>query len=458
MKYKYLLITTIFLLNSCKSDKKPEEYNQIVNNPNYYHNALNKLTDVMIFDIFSPPVASRIYSYSTLAAYEAMASGDAEYQSLVGQIKDLKEMPKPEAGKEYCHSLAGLKAFMTVARALTFSVQKYDEFEKKLDTEFEDAGVPEDVIKRSMEYGESVGKSVLKYANGEKATDESGKEIKKGGDNYAQTRGLRYTLQNKPGTWVPTPPTYAEAVEPNWNKIRTMALDSASQFIPPHPPAYDLNKNSEFMKEVQEVYTLGKTLSDEQKRIAWFWDDNAAVMNVVGHVSFMNKKMTPGGHWLAITQTICKDKKATMMQTAEAYLLVSMALRDAFISCWDEKYRSHKIRPETVINSNIDHTWIPYLQTPPFPEYTSGHSTISAASAEVLTSLFGDNVAFTDSTEFKFDHGVGQFKSFREAAEQASISRVYGGIHYRSGCQEGLKAGVKVGQWVLKKAQTKRPQ
>jgi hypothetical protein len=171
----------------------------------------------------------------------------------------------------------------------------------------------------------------------------------------------------------------------------------------------------------------------------------------------MNKKMTPGGHWLAITQTICRDKKATMMQTAEAYLLVSMALRDAFISCWDEKYRSHKIRPETVINANIDHTWVPYLQTPPFPEYTSGHSTISAASAEVLTSLFGDNVAFTDSTEFKFDHGVGQFKSFREAAEQASISRVYGGIHYRSGCEEGLKAGIKVGQLVLQKAKTKAP-
>jgi hypothetical protein len=438
----FLLIITLLFLNSCKQSKKPEEYNKIVNNPNYYHNALNKLTDVMIFDIFSPPVASRIYSYSTLAAYEAMASGDAKYQSMVGQIKDLKEMPKPESGKEYCHSLAGLKAFMAVARALTFSVTKYDEFEKNLYAEFENAGVPSDVIERSMAYGEEVGKAVMAYA-------------KK--DNYAQTRGLRYTLQNKPGTWVPTPPTYNDAIEPYWKTIRTMALDSASQFIPPRPPAYDLNKNSAFMKEVQEVYNLGKTLTDEQKRIAWFWDDNAAVMNVVGHVSFMNKKMTPGGHWLAITQTICRDKKATMMQTAEAYLLVSMALRDAFISCWDEKYRSHKIRPETVINANIDHTWVPYLQTPPFPEYTSGHSTISAASAEVLTSLFGDNVAFTDSTEFKFDHGVGQFKSFREAAEQASISRVYGGIHYRSGCEEGLKAGIKVGQLVLQKAKTKAP-
>jgi hypothetical protein len=167
---------------------------------------------------------------------------------------------------------------------------------------------------------------------------------------------------------------------------------------------------------------------------------------------FADKKMTPGGHWLAIAKTVCQDKKVDFAKSVQAYLLVSIALRDAFIQCWETKYRFHKIRPETIINASIDTKWVPFLQTPPFPEYTSGHSTISAASAEVLTELFGDNVSFIDSTEAKFGHGVGQFKSFNEAAEQASISRIYGGIHFRSGCDEGLKAGKEIGKLVIQKA------
>lgn len=326
---------------------------------------------------------------------------------------------------------------MTVARGLTFSVDKYDAFEKDLDKKFETAGVPSEVIERSVAYGTAVGKAVLDYA-------------KK--DNYPQTRGLRYTLQNKPGAWTPTPPSYADAIEPNWGKIRPMVIDSSSQFLPPPPFVYDLAKTSPFMKEVTEVYEIGNKLSEEEKRIAWFWDDNAFVMNVQGHVMFADKKMTPGGHWLAITKTVCKDKKVDFAKSVQAYLLVSMALRDAFIQCWETKYRFHKIRPETIINASVDTKWVPFLQTPPFPEYTSGHSTISGASAEVMTELFGENVSFTDSTEAKFGHGVGQFKSFNEAAEQASISRVYGGIHFRSACDEGLIAGRKIGKLVMQKA------
>lgn len=436
---KGLLFFSLILLlsNSCKQ-KSAAEYSQQVNNADFYHGCVNQLTDVIVHDIFSPPVASRIYSYATLAGYEAMVSGDKNYPSMVGKIKDFKKVPQPEAGKEYCYPLSGIKAFMTVARGLTFSVEKYDDFEKGLDKKFVDAGVPSDVIERSVAYGDSVGKAILGYA-------------KK--DKYPQTRGLRYTLQNKPGSWQPTPPSYADAIEPNWGTIRTMtmAVDSSTQFMPPPPFPYDLAKTSPFMKEVMEVYEMGNNLTEEQKRIAWFWDDNAFVMNVQGHVMFADKKMTPGGHWLAIVKTVCKDKKVDLMKSAQAYLLVSMALRDAFITCWEVKYRYHKIRPETVINANVDTKWIPFLQTPPFPEYTSGHSTISAASAEVLTELFGDNVAFTDSTEAKFGHGVGQFKSFHEAAAQASISRVYGGIHFRSACDEGLKAGKEVGKWVMLK-------
>lgn len=436
LKNLLTLVLIVLFANGCKQ-KTSAEYIPLVNNPDFYHDCVNQLTDVIVHDIFSPPVASRIYSYANLAGYEALISGEKDMPSMVGRVKDFNEVPKIEAGKEYCHQLASIKAFMTVARGLTFSVEKYDAFEKALDKKFETAGVPSEVIERSVAYGTEVGKAILAYA-------------KK--DNYPQTRGLRYTLQNKPGAWTPTPPSYADAIEPNWGKIRPMIIDSSSQFLPPPPFTYDLAKTSPFMKEVTEVYEIGNKLSEEEKRIAWFWDDNAFVMNVQGHVMFADKKMTPGGHWLAIAKTVCKDKKVDFAKSVQAYLLVSMALRDAFIQCWETKYRFHKIRPETIINASVDTKWVPFLQTPPFPEYTSGHSTISAASAEVMTELFGENVAFTDSTEAKFGHGVGQFKSFNEAAEQASISRVYGGIHFRSACDEGLIAGRKIGKLVMQKA------
>lgn len=436
LKNLLTLLLIVLFANGCKQ-KTSAEYTPQVNNPDFYHDCVNQLTDVIVHDIFTPPVASRIYSYTNLAGYEALVSGEKDMPSMVGRVKDFNEVPKIEAGKEYCHQLASIKAFMTVARGLTFSVEKYDAFEKALDKKFETAGVPSEVIERSVAYGTAIGKAVLDFA-------------KK--DNYPQTRGLRYTLQNKSGAWTPTPPSYADAIEPNWGTIRPMIIDSSSQFMPPPPFTYDLAKSSPFMKEVTEVYEIGNKLSEEEKRIAWFWDDNAFVMNVQGHVMFADKKMTPGGHWLAITKTVCKDKKVDFAKSVQAYLLVSMALRDAFIQCWDVKYRFHKIRPETIINASVDTKWVPFLQTPPFPEYTSGHSTISGASTEVLTELFGDNVSFTDSTEAKFGHGVGQFKSFNEAAEQASISRVYGGIHFRSACDEGLVAGRKIGKLVMEKA------
>jgi hypothetical protein len=204
-----------------------------------------------------------------------------------------------------------------------------------------------------------------------------------------------------------------------------------------------------------EVYDISKNKTEEQESMAWFWDDNAFVMNVQGHVMFANKKMTPGGHWLAIAKTALKKQKKSLIESAEVYFMVSTALHEAFICSWEEKYRSEKIRPETVINSEFDADWVPYLQTPPFPEYTSGHSTISAASAEALTGLLGDNFAFTDSTEFPYGHGVKSFPSFREAATACSYSRMNGGIHYRSGCEEGQAAGIKIGQFVLEKTKTR---
>jgi hypothetical protein len=436
-----VLAACLLVLAGCGPNAKPEEYMPKASNPERYNACLNKLTQVVIHDIFSPPVASRIYGYATLAGYEAMAPFNAQYESLGGKMKGFKSAAKPEAGQEYCYPLAGAKAFLTVARALTFSANFYDEFEPEFYKQFEADGVPDDVRERSMAYGETVAKNVLEFA---------------GKDHYKQTRGFKHTVTNEDGTWVPTPPAYMDAAEPKWNNIRCWTMDTCSQFMPPRPHPFSLAKGSPYEKEMMEVYNVGKNLTEEEKNIAYFWDDNAFVMNVAGHVSYASKKMTPGGHWLAIAQTVGRQQKLDLMRMAEAYVLTAFALADGFIACWDEKYRSKTVRPETVINKSIDPKWTPFLQTPPFPEYPSGHSTISAAAATVLTYLMGDNIAFTDSTEHKYGHGVRSFRSFKDASAEASVSRLYGGIHYRSALNNAAEMGTKVGQYVLERARTRK--
>jgi hypothetical protein len=308
--------------------------------------------------------------------------------------------------------------------------------------EFRDTGIPEDVFDRSIDYGNKVAEHVIDWS-------------KK--DNYKQSRSFpKYTIQNDEGSWKPTPPAYMDAVEPHWNKIRTFAIDSPQQFKPGKPTDFSKDKKSQFYKEAMEVHDVGVNLSEEQRAIASFWDCNPFVMNVKGHVMFATKKISPGGHWMNITHVACRKAKADFVQSAEAYVRVSISLVDGFISCWDEKYRSKVIRPETYINQYIDEAWTPLLQTPPFPEYTSGHSVISSSAAVTLTKLFGDNFAFSDSTEIEFGMPARSFTSFIQASEEAGISRMYGGIHYRPAIENGVTEGRALGNYILEKVKTRK--
>ncbi|PWJ59361.1 PAP2 superfamily protein [Dyadobacter jejuensis] len=441
MKNKYIPFLLSLLLWGCDQGSSPEEYNAKASNPQYLHETVTHLTDVIIHDIFKPPVASRIYAYASLAAYEALEPGSDDFQSLGGKLIGYQKPAPPQAQEEYCYPLASIQALMVVGKALTFSEDMWVDYQRDLLDKYKSMGIPSAVYKRSVAYGDSVAAHVLAYANK---------------DNYKEIRGYRYTVTNEPGTWVPTPPSYADACEPKWNTVRTFTLDSASLYRCPPPIPYDLNKNSAFMKLCMEVYDISKELTEEQRATAYFWDDNAFVTNVVGHAMFANKKMTPPGHWLAIARTVATDKQLDLMHATETYTLASLALYDGFISCWDEKYRSVRIRPETVINNGWDPAWRPYLETPAFPEYVSGHSAISAACGVVLTELLGDNIAFTDTTERQYGHGVKSFKSFKDAYWDASISRVYGGIHFRDGVEEGTYLGEKIGHHVLKTARTRK--
>jgi hypothetical protein len=388
-------------------------------------------------------IGSRNYVYANIAAYECVVAGDSSYQTLAGQIKHMPPMPKPQLGQTIDFSLAALFAFSKVGNAVTFPegsmMGYYDQLKKMADS----IGMPASTLKNTIEFSDSVSNAILRWS-------------KK--DNYAQTRTAeRYTvLSDVAGRWIPTPPMYATAIEPHWCEIRPMVLDSCSQFKPVRPPVYDVsNKNSVYYKALMEVKTIGENLTDEQKHIADFWDDNPFSMHVAGHVMFATKKFSPPGHWMNIVGIGAKAAHADFNTTVAAYAETSVALFDAFISCWDEKFRSNYVRPETEINK-IDENWHPYIQTPPFPSYTSGHATNSAAAAEVMTAWFGNNLSFTDTSLLEFGIKSREIRSFRDAAAEAAMSRLYGGIHYRFDNENGAIAGKRLGEFVLSRLKLKK--
>ena len=392
---------------------------------------MQHVTAVMVYDIFSPPQASRVYAYASIAAYETLRQGHPEYATLAGRAQELTPVPAPPAGIELSLPLASVHAFMNVGRALIFSRPRMDSLSSSIEAPYRARLAPE-VFTRSMAYGDRVAAHILAWA---------------GTDQYLRTRGApKFSVRKEPGRWIPTPPAYLDAIEPHWGELRPFLIDSASEFRPAHPPPFDTARSSPFFRQVQEVYDISKRLTDPQRDIAAFWDCNPYKLNVTGHSMYALKKISPGGHWMLIAGLAARKARADMMQSAEAYARTAMALDDAFIVGWKEKYRSNLVRPETVINEYLDEGWQPFLQTPPFPEYLSGHSMVSNAAASVLTDEFGPAFSFDDSSEVAYGLPVRHFESFDAAAAEATISRLYGGIHYRMAVEEGAVVGHKVGE------------
>lgn len=441
MRTLKLICLTLVLVSVFEACKEPVDYAQAISDGRYFHQAQNRITQVIIHDIFSPPVAARIYSYASLAAYEVAAASDpANYAPLMGQLNGSEAVNLPIPENVY-PPLAALAAYYHVGTALIFSEEKMNEHRDKIYAELSEKGIPEEVFEASVKYGQEVAEKVKDYS-------------KK--DNYHQSRSFpKYTVVNQPGTWQPTPPAYMEAIEPHWNKIRTFVLDSAAQFKIAPPPPYSSEPSSEFYRLAKEVYDAKLNATDDHTAIAMFWDCNPYKMNVKGHVMFAEKKITPGGHWMGIASIASAAAEKDWKGTVEALALTGISLNEAFIACWDEKYRSKLIRPETYINQFIDEDWVPLLQTPPFPEHTSGHSVASTAAAYTLSQLFGNELHIVDSTEVAYGLPIREFDSFTEMAEEAAISRFYGGIHYMPAITEGSKQGKQVGELIWQKISTK---
>lgn len=432
----------LFAIVSCHQETK-ETYKEVFSDPLLYSKTVKRLNDVVLENNFPPMIGSRNYAYANIAAYETMVAGDDKFQSLSGQIKHLPAMPRPQAGKEIVFPLAVLLSFTKVGNAVTFPEGSLMGYYEELKTKAKDAGMSSEILNNTIAFSDTIVATILKWS-------------KK--DNYAQTRSAeKYTVKDEDGRWVPTPPMYGQAIEPHWREIRTLVMDSCSQFTPPRPPKFDVtNKNGEYYKNLSEVKTIGDSLTEEQKHIADFWDDNPFKLNVSGHVMFATKKFSPPGHWMNIVGIAAKEAKADFSTTVAAYTETSIALFDGFISCWDEKFRSNYVRPETSINKYIDQNWQPYIQTPPFPSYTSGHSTISAAAAEVMTNWFGDHLSFTDTSSLEFGIKSRRIESFRLAAKEAGMSRIYGGIHYPFDNDEGNKCGTLLGDLIVERLKFKK--
>jgi PAP2 superfamily len=440
VKFFYTAVIAVVFLSSCNSGDSAAyaAYDDTkIKDPLLFCKTVKQLNNVVLENNFPPMIASRNYAYATIAAYETMLLGNNNFISLSGQIKHLPALPKVDTTNADIH-YATLLVFCKVGEAVTFPEGSMEKYVALLDSIATASHMTKKMKAASKRVADSVGNHILRWS-------------KK--DNYLQTRtAAKYSVTEEEGRWIPTPPMYAQAVEPHWMEIRPLVIDTCSQFIPQRPPAIDIkNKNSAFYKAMMEVKKTGDSLNDEQKHIAEFWDDNPFKMNVSGHIMFATKKFSPPGHWMNIVGIGSQKANADFSTTVAAYTGTAIALFDAFISCWDEKFRSNLVRPETVINKYVASDWQPYIQTPPFPSHTSGHATISAAAAEVMTNWFGDKLSFIDTSSLEFGIQSRRIVSFREAAKEAAMSRLYGGIHYRFDNEHGNEAGIKIGEYILQR-------
>ena len=383
---------------------------------------------------YSPPVASRAFAYLGVTAFEAGVPGSADLKSLASQLNGLNPTPPREAGRAYDEAIV-------VDAAMSDAAQRFFEntgptgqraiaaMEAKLSHELA-ADIPADVAERSKAYGKAVAAHVRLWSSSD-------------GGNVVENMGfpLQYARNSSPtldaGRWVPTSLAQQQQkpLLPVWGGNRPFAMPRGAACDLPPPPAYSEDKSSAFYKQAMEVAEVRKTLTSEQVAIARFWSDDPML------------SPTPPGHWISIALQLLDREHADLGRTADVLARVGIAEADAFIGCWHTKYEYDTLRPVTYIRKLIDPGFEPLLITPPFPEYPSGHSTQSGAAAAVLTRLFGDNFAFDDTTHTADGLPGRKFASFWAAAEEAAISRLYGGIHFRAAVERGLTQGKCIGAY-----------
>ena len=378
---------------------------------------------------YSSPVAARTYGYIGVGLYESVRPGLPGYKTLAEQINGLNQediviTSEPFHWGLVANSVIAYMIKRCYPHASSKNLEAVKALEKQYQEQFKENVTPA-IYGHSIRFGRDIGELITAYAN----TDEQKLCF---AENFPD-----YTAPTGEGNWVPTPPNYEKALQPFWGDVRPFMNANINNTQPPAPPAFSTQPSAAFYVEAQEVYTLVQNLTPEQKAIAEFWSDEPG------------KSVTPPGHSLSILKQVLEKENANLGLAAEAMAKLGMALHDALIASFKAKYHYNMIRPVTYINQYIDKDFEPVFTTPPFPEFTSVHAVQSSAAAQVLTDLFGDNYSFTDYTYVNRTDITGSprsYNSFFDFADEAAISQLYGGVHYRSSVESGIQQGKKIGQ------------
>ncbi len=425
---KHIVIIFLLLTQAVFAQKLPKVLTREISS------SVFSLSQVMMHDVVNPPAASRYYAYCMLGAYEIISQNNSALPPLSAFIKNYKSIPVYSKNK-YNAQVAGLYCILETGRLMLPSGERLSDDEEKFLASVAPYKLDTAVVNASVSVAKEVAAKIVAFSKNDHYNELSAK--------------MRYRPLRDDAHWYPTPPTYIEAVEPNWKTIRPMIIDSCNEFQPKQPAVFSKDSSSGFYNLAKEVYDVSQNASKAQLDMAAFWDCNPFAISTSGHMSIGFKKISPGGHWMSIAGIAAEKAHLNFDNSVLLHTVLSVTLMDAFISCWDEKYRSNRIRPETYINRYINVRWEPLLQTPPFPEYPSGHSVISTASAEVLTYLLGDNFSFIDDSERLFELPSRTFNSFRIAANEAAISRLYGGIHFRDAIENGQVMGLAISAKII---------
>ena len=388
------------------------------------------LGERLMADQFSPPVASRIYMYPNLGAYEAMQQ--VPLWDFLKGIPPIRWPVKDEVNSDYTAAFC----FIQLASKLIYSS---DQFEKQCKPILDSLAEPLNpkTVEQSIKWANEIKDQFLSRASS---------------DGYKQRLTfVRYSISDRESDYKLTPPNFSDPVEPYWGTIQPLILNSQLADTSLMPNKFNLAENTPFQREVKEVYQLSKINSDSTLTIARHWDCNPIQMEISGHVMQFAYRMTPAQHWISLLCDIAENNKIPVKDLSALLAKVSVACFEAFIDCWNIKYLRNSIRPVSVINAYIDSDWRPAIETPAFPEYPSGHSLVSAASSIVLSDYFGSEFNYVDSTQLVFNLPSVKFANFRSAALQAGESRILGGIHFRKAVLDGFQRGETIGKMVIEK-------
>ena len=388
---------------------------------------------------FTPTSAARLYAYVGIAMYEAVRGGMPAHRSLAGQLNGMPTLPGAHPSTRYDWPTALSAAVADTARVLfnrELSRQDMAAFHAEQVQARRDAGVPPAVITDSVDHGRAVAAGLQPWIHADGFDEIRQKATEHG---YIQPEG--------DGLWRPTPPHFGPALEPYWRHIRPFFLAGPDEVIPAPPVPFSDDPGSAFYAEALHTYEAGgSALTDEHRHIARFWSDDP------------RRSGLPPGHWMLTVGQVAVQRALPLDVTVEAMARTGVAMADAFLSCWHCKYTLNVVRPVTYINDYVDKFWGPLLNTPPFPEYTSGHSVSSVAAAVVLTDLLG-SLSYTDTYDLAAGLTEAQrtrhFDSFLHAAQEAAQSRIYGGIHFPMGVDEGKVQGRRVGELAVARLRTR---